>query len=104
MSQFERACITLDPSGVRHRVILTTKVSQTRLCSRAGEVELLWRCFAMGRAPRPWLRLHFSMRSILEDIKLDWPKKTMGYGAQVLSQQDELLDALPDGEPLAAFS
>lgn len=63
----------------------------------SGSLSQGWEALRLARAL-------FFMKSILDDTNLDWPKKMMGYGAQVLSQPDELFDALPYGEPLAALS
>lgn len=47
----------------------------------------------------------FFMKSILEERpKLEWPRRMMEYGAQILGDPQELLEALPYGEPLAALS
>lgn len=47
----------------------------------------------------------FFMKSILEERpELEWPRKMMEYGAQVLGDPEDLLEALPYGEPLAALS
>jgi DNA processing protein len=64
----------------------------------SGSLSQGWEALRLGRAL-------FFMKSILDDQpELEWPRKMMEYGAQVLVDAEELLDALPYGEPLAAFS
>ena len=49
-------------------------------------------------------RALFFMKSVEENKQLAWPKKMIEYGAQVLDDPADLLEALPYGEPLAALS
>jgi DNA processing protein len=63
----------------------------------SGSLSQGWEALRLARAL-------FFMKSIEENKGLTWPKKMMEYGAQVLGDPGELLDALPYGEPLAALS
>ena len=62
-----------------------------------------------GSLSQGWeaLRLNrdlFIMRSVLDRPDLTWPAKMQAYGAQVLDDPQQLLEALPYSEPLDAFS
>lgn len=64
----------------------------------SGSLSQGWEALRLARAL-------FFMKSIVEERpELEWPREMMEYGAQVLEEPEELLDALPYGEPLAAFS
>lgn len=63
----------------------------------SGSLSQGWEALRLARAL-------FFMKSVEESKTLAWPKKMIGYGAQVLDDPEELLDALPYGEPLAALS
>ena len=49
-------------------------------------------------------RLLFIMHSIAERPDLRWPQEMMRYGALVLHEPEELLEALPYGDPSALLS
>jgi DNA processing protein len=49
-------------------------------------------------------RLLFIMRSVAERPDLRWPREMMRYGALVLNEPEELLEALPYGDPSALLS
>ena len=49
-------------------------------------------------------RMLFIMKSIADRTDLKWPKDMIDYGAVVLNEPEELLDALPYGDPAAVVS
>lgn len=49
-------------------------------------------------------RMLFIMRSVAERSDLRWPKRMIEYGAVVLNEPEELLEALPYGDPAALVS
>ena len=63
----------------------------------SGSLSQGWEALRLARAL-------FFMKSVEENKELTWPQKMMEYGAQVLDDPADLLEALPYGEPLAALS
>jgi DNA processing protein len=63
----------------------------------SGSLSQGWEALRLGRAL-------FLMASIVERTDLDWPRKMMEYGAEVLRDPDDLLEVLPVGEHLPAVS
>jgi len=64
---------------------------------KSGSISQGWEALRLGRAL-------FLMASILDRTDLTWPRKMMEYGADVLRDPDDLLEALPFGEHLSAVS
>jgi len=64
----------------------------------SGTLSQGWEALRLNRAL-------FFMDSILKNRPdLEWPRKMMEYGAQILADAEELLDAIPYGESAAALS
>jgi DNA processing protein len=63
----------------------------------SGSLSQGWETLRLGRAL-------FLMASIVERTDLGWPKAMMEYGAEVLRDPVDLLEALPLGEDLPAVS
>ncbi len=63
----------------------------------SGSLSQGWEALRLARAL-------FIMKSVAERSDLAWPKKMIEYGAQVLDEPEELLEALPYGDPAALVS
>jgi DNA processing protein len=65
----------------------------------SGTLSQGWEALRLGR-------LLFIMKSTAEDPSLEWPREMLKYGAQVLSEPEEVLDFLPveAGGPLASVA
>jgi DNA processing protein len=65
----------------------------------SGTLSQGWEALRLGR-------LLFIMRATAEDPSLAWPREMLQYGAQVLSEPEEVLDFLPveAGDPLASVA
>jgi DNA processing protein len=63
----------------------------------SGSISQGWEALRLGRAL-------FLMASIVDRTDLTWPRKMMEYGADVLRDPEDLLEALPFGEYLPALS
>lgn len=63
----------------------------------SGSISQGWEALRLGRAL-------FLMASIVGREDLTWPRKMLEYGADVLREPEDLLEALPFGEHLPAVS
>lgn len=54
----------------------------------SGSLSQGWEALRLGRAL-------FIMRSLAENKDLQWPREMLGYGAQILSATEEVLEVLP---------
>jgi DNA processing protein len=64
----------------------------------SGSLSQGWEMLRLGR-------LLFLMKSVIDNPSLEWPRKMMEYGAQVLERTEDLLEQLPElpsPEPLDA--
>jgi DNA processing protein len=78
------------PRRNRTMALLTDATVIVEAGEGSGTLSQGWEALRLGRAL-------FIMKSVAEDRALLWPAEMLGYGAEVLSGSQELLDRLPLG-------
>ncbi len=78
------------PRRNRTMALLTDATVIVEASEGSGSLSQGWEALRLGR------RL-FIMRAVVEDRALSWPREMMKYGADVLAEIDDLLEALPLG-------
>lgn len=80
------------PSNFPRRNRTMALLSQATVIVEAGEssgsLSQGWEALRLGRAL-------FIMRSVAEDASLKWPRDMLGYGAQILTSTEDVLEVLP---------
>jgi DNA processing protein len=80
------------PSNFPRRNRTMALLSQATVIVEAGEssgsLSQGWEALRLGRAL-------FIMRSVAEDKVLRWPHEMLGYGAQILTRTEDVLEVLP---------
>ncbi len=61
----------------------------------SGTLSQAWEALRLGRPL-------FVLKSVVDDPRLTWPREVLAYGAVVLSDPDQLLPALPEGDDAPA--
>jgi DNA processing protein len=77
------------PRRNRTMALLTDATVIVEAGEGSGSLSQGWEALRLGR------RL-FIMRSVVEDKALAWPAEMLRYGAEVLANTDDLLEALPE--------
>lgn len=87
------------PRRNRTMALLTDATVIVEAGEGSGSLSQGWEALRLGR------RL-FIMRAVVEDRALSWPREMLKYGADVLAEIDDLLEALPlgVGGPLAKLA
>jgi len=57
----------------------------------SGTLSQAWEALRLGRPL-------FVLKSVVDDIRLTWPREVLTYGAVILSEPEQLLPALPEGD------
>jgi DNA processing protein len=70
--------------------LLTDATVIVEAAEGSGSLSQGWEALRLGR------RL-FIMRAVVENDALSWPREMMKYGADVLAETNDLLEALPLG-------
>lgn len=78
------------PRRNRTMALLTDATVIVEASESSGSLSQGWEALRLGR------RL-FIMRAVVEDGTLFWPREMMKYGADILTEMDDLLEALPLG-------
>jgi len=78
------------PRRNRTMALLTDATVIVEASEGSGSLSQGWEALRLGR------RL-FIMRTVVENGALSWPREMMKYGADVLAETDDLLEALPLG-------
>lgn len=81
------------PRRNRTMALLTDATVIVEAGEGSGTISQGWEALRLGR------RL-FVMRSVMENPNLKWPAEMRQYGAETLSETQELLDALPESADL----
>ena len=80
------------PQRNRTMALISEATVIVEASDRSGTIHQGWEAIRLGRPL-------FIMRSMAEDSRVSWPKELIAYGAIVLSDVDQILDAVPrDGD------